>query len=300
MKKYNRLFRWIIPGFIAVLLIGFGLAYKAAPYMILKPYKANLSQSPADWDLPFEKISIRTADSLTLRGYWVHQPRDSAKTTIILLHGVGGCKEHWLATAKWLWESGYETVFLDSRAHGESDGQYCTYGFYEKYDVAALENWLRKQKNGGQIGVWGNSMGGAVALQALAQDTALDFGIVESTFADFRTIVFDYQKRSLKIPWHWFADHGIERAASLAHFNPDSVRPAESARHIRQPVFMAHGDADDRIKPDYGRQIFAGLATPDKEIHIIPGAGHFNVMARGGDEYRNAILVFLRKFATSR
>ena len=138
-------------------------------------------------------------------------------------------------------------------------------------------------------------MGGAIALQALAVEPRLRFGIVESTFADFRTIVFDYQKRQLMIPWHLFADNGIARAMELAHFDPDSVRPAEAARHIRQPVFLAHGEADNRIKPEYGRQIFANLASKGKEWHIIPGAGHFDMMVRGGAAYKKALMEFLQK-----
>ncbi|MCC6460988.1 MAG: alpha/beta fold hydrolase [Saprospiraceae bacterium] len=285
---------WRITGIVAILLlVVLGFLYQAAPYMILTPRKFNLAQTPADWGLPFEKITIPTADSLQLNGYWIHQPGDTGKTTIVLLHGVGGCKEHWLPTATWLWQQGYETVLMDARAHGESEGAYCTYGYFEKKDVATVAAWLNNQHPGVSLGVWGNSMGGAIALQALATVPQLRFGIVESTFADFRTIVFDYQRHRLKIPWRWFADSGIARAAEMAHFEPDSIQPAESARHIRQPVLLAHGDADTRIRVDYGRQIFANLASSQKELHIIPGAGHYDVMARGGDTYRATLLRFL-------
>ena len=272
------------------------MLYRAAPYMITTPYKYNLPATPADQNLPFEKIALQTPDSVTLRGYWVHQPGDtSSKTTIILLHGVGACKERWLATAAWLWQNGYETVLLDSRAHGESGGAYCTYGFYEKFDVAAITDYILKHKTGGKVGVWGNSMGGAIALQALSVEPRLQFGIVQSTFADFRTIVYDYQLRRLKIPWQWFADEGIERAEEMAHFEADSIRPAEAARRIRQPMLMAHGDADDRIKLEYGQQIFDNLASTDKEMKVIHGAGHLNLLAVGGDAYREAVLQFLAR-----
>jgi len=272
---------------------GFTLLYQAAPYMIVTPRKYSLSRTPADYQLPFEKIAIQTRDSVTLQAYWIRQPGDSGKTAILMLHGVGACKERWLPTAAWLWENGYETILLDSRAHGESEGEYCTYGYYEKYDVAAVTDFVLKQKNGGSLGVWGNSMGGAIALQALAIEPRLEFGIVQSTFADFRTIVFDYQQQRLKIPWHWFTDCAISEAEETAGFVADSVRPAEAARQIRQPVLLAHGDADDRIKPAYGREIFANLASEKKEFHIIEGAGHLNLMARGGDNFRADLLRFL-------
>ncbi len=263
--------------------------------MIIHPRQYNLPGTPADEGLPFEKINVKTPDSLNLYGYWVHQQGDTGKATIILLHGVGACKERWLPTAAWLWQHGYETVLLDSRAHGQSEGDFCTYGFNEKYDVAATVDYILKNKTGGKVGIWGNSMGGAIALQALAHDPRLQFGIVQSTFADFRTIVFDYQKRRLKIPWQWFANDGIERAEALAHFEADSIRPGEAARRIVQPMLMAHGDADDRIKLEYGQQIFANLAATDKEMKVIHGAGHLNLMAVGGDVYRADVLRFLER-----
>jgi len=295
MKKYATYGRRTAALFSVVFLLGGALLYQSAPYMILTPRKFNLRQTPADRSLPYEKIEVNTSDSLTLRGYWVHRPGETGRPVIILLHGVGGCKEMWLPTAAWLWQEGFETVFLDNRAHGESGGQYCTYGFYEKYDVSAITGYIQQRKSGEPIGVWGNSLGGAIAVQALAVEPRLAFGIVESTFADLRTIVFDYQRRRLKIPWAWFADDGMARAAAMAHFEPDSVRPAELAKRVRQPVFLAHGDADDRIKVEYGRQIFDNLGSIRKQLYLVPGAGHLNVMAKGGPAYKNAILQFIKQ-----
>lgn len=293
MMKYAKIGKRITVIFSVLLAGVFGFVYYAAPYMILTPRKFNLSRTPADLGLPFEKIAVKTADSLTLHGYWIHRPGETGKSAVILLHGVGGCKEHWLPTAAWLWEEGYETVLLDGRAHGESEGQYCTYGYFEKHDVSAITDFVVQRKNGEPVGIWGNSLGGAIALQALAIEPRLQFGIIQSTFSDFRTIVHDYQQQRLKIPWRWFTDNGIARAEEMAHFEPDSIRPAEAARRIRQPVLLAHGDADDRIKPEYGREIFANLASAEKELHMIPGAGHLNVMARGGDTFKATLTRFL-------
>lgn len=297
-KRVSRFRRWRWTLFLLLPLFatgGFTFLYKSAPYMIVTPFKYNQAGTPADQGLPFEKIAVQTPDSVLLHGYWVHQPGDSNRTTIIMLHGVGACKERWLSTAAWLWQNGYETVMLDGRAHGESGGAYCTYGFNEKYDVAAIVDYISKYKTGGKVGVWGNSLGGAIALQALSVEPRLEFGIVQSTFSDFRTIVFDYQLQRLKIPWQWFADNGIAQAEEIAHFEADSIRPAEAARRIHQPMLMAHGDADDRIKLAYGQQIFSNLASMDKTFKVIHGAGHLNLMAVGGEAYREAVLQFLAR-----
>jgi pimeloyl-ACP methyl ester carboxylesterase len=278
-------------------LIGAGMAalYYVSPYMITTPRKIKAGRTPGDLGLPYETISVTTADSLVLRGYWVREQADTGRTAILLLHGIGNSKEGWLETAAWLWEEGYETLLIDGRAHGESDGQFCTYGYCEKHDVSAILDEVLRRDSTARVGVWGNSLGGAIALQALAAEPRLRFGLVQSTFADFRTIVFDYQCNRFYLPWRWWADQGIARAAAMASFEPDSIRPGEAARRVHQPVLLAHGDADDRIKVEYGKEIFANLASREKELHIIPGADHLNVMQRGGDPFREAVLAFLER-----
>jgi uncharacterized protein len=212
---------------------------------------------------------------------------------VILLHGIGNCKERWLPTAQWLWQAGFETIMLDQRAHGESGGQFCSYGFYEKFDVQAVVERVLDEYPDAHVGVWGHSLGGAVALQTLAIEPRLKFGVVESTFARFGDIVYDYQKRLFKLPWRGFADDAIRRAAEQGHFVPDQVRPAESARLIRQPMFMGHGDQDEKISFEYGKEIFANLASTDKQFYSVPGGDHSNVGRYGGEPYRKAIETFL-------
>ena len=77
---------------------------------------------------------------------------------------------------------GYESILYDSRAHGQSEGIYCTYGFYEKKDVHRIVQRVRTDYGNIKIGLWGKSMGGAVSIQSMAQNSMIDFAIIESAF----------------------------------------------------------------------------------------------------------------------
>ena len=94
---------------------------------------------------------------------------------------------------------------------------------------------------------------------------------------------------------NWLARHTLDKSAAIAHFDPYAVRPFESAERIQQPVFMAHGDADERIPLAFGRINFEHLASAQKEWHTVRGAGHNGIWARGGVEYRAAMLQFLER-----
>ena len=139
-------------------------------------------------DLTFtsKSVGFKTQDNLMLLARICKSNVDTVNGTIILLHGIRAGKEHYVPICKRLVENGYNAVSLDLRAHGESEGKFCTFGVKEKRDIIALINYLQNEKGiKSPIGIWGQSLGGAVALQAMAIDERINFGIVESTFSDF-------------------------------------------------------------------------------------------------------------------
>ena len=64
---------------------------------------------------------------------------------MILVHGIGGCKESFLSLANRLANQGIASVLFDNRAHGQSGGQYSTYGFYEKKDISRIIDILKSK-----------------------------------------------------------------------------------------------------------------------------------------------------------
>ena len=129
-------------------------------------------------------FSFQTQDNLTLEALYFPTSRDTVNGTIILLHGIRAYKEHFASLAHGLTLLGFNAVALDMRAHGKSNGTHCTYGVKEKHDVSDLIDHLQLSEHiEGSIGIWGQSLGGAVALQAMAHDPRIEFGVVESAFA---------------------------------------------------------------------------------------------------------------------
>lgn len=303
MKKFARRLLLIAACLLLLFSLGGWMALEhVLPYSPIKPFRIGAEQSrwrlpqgihPADYGLKAEALAVRTADSLTLQSLYIPADAPEARTTIILLHGISGCKEHFLPLARKFADRGINTVLLDLRAHGESGGEFCTFGYYEKHDVSALLDTLLARHPGQRIGILGNSLGGAIALQALAADKRLQFGVIESTFHDLEAVVAEYGEDMLGIKSPWLARHVLERSALIAHFDPFSVKPGEAARQITQPVFVAHGAADDKIPPDFGKTNFDHLASAKKEWYSVPGAGHRNIGNKGGDAYFEAMVTFI-------
>jgi len=252
--------------------------------------------TPESFDLEADTLVYKSKEGLYLRGYLIYSNIIPQKGTVIFVHGIRAYKEHFLPVCKLLAERGYNSVIVDLRAHGESEGKYCTYGFYEKYDIKALADKLYKIKNiSRNIGIWGQSLGGAVAIQALALDKRIKFGIIESTFSEFNTIVHDYIKNKVGFDIPVFSNYLIWRATHIGNFKADSIIPSQSAKKITQPILMAHGVMDDRIKIEYGKSNFANLSSKEKEFIEIPKANHLNLWQIGGKVYFDKVFAFIDK-----
>ena len=206
------------------MILGFIGVYYIAPYGITQPPRVKVSTTPNELGLISKTLVIETKDDIELRGYWIMSKTDTTKGIVILIHGIGGCKEHFLNLANELSKKGIASIVFDGRAHGQSGGKFCTYGFKEKMDVAQIVDKIKQQEPNLPIGVWGNSLGGAIAIQSLEYDNRIEFGIIESTFTDLNQIVYDYKRRILKgVGIRSVSDYALRRAGKIADFDPLQV-----------------------------------------------------------------------------
>ena len=298
MKK-GRLRRRVVRIVIALTLIipvgGYIVFQHIAPYAIIKPARANCSHLSLDaYDLQVESLTLETKDQIELKGYWIQSKQDSIRGVMILVHGIGGCKESFLSLANRLANQGIASVLFDNRAHGQSGGQYSTYGFYEKKDISRIIDHIKEQDNQIPIGIWGNSLGGAIAIQSMEYDKRIHFGIIESTFTDMGQIVYDYKKRFLKgFGLRFATDMALKRAGEIGDFNPDLVSPVDAVKSIEQPIFIAHGDADLNIKFAYRQQLYEQAKSADKEFYRVKDGGHYGLFDAGGEDYMLHIQQFI-------
>lgn len=293
----------MIYSLLIILIFAFFVAsYYALPQLIVNTgNKASRAlrlqakfKSPADFNLKYRTHDIAGADGVLLKAWFVECP-DTAKGVIIFLHGIRAYKEHFIEMSAQVAQWGYHSVLIDNRAHGESEGNYCTFGYYEKTDVKHLVDSVKKHYPKLQVGLWGQSLGAAIALESMSINTGIDFGIIESTYPTFRIITNDYIKRLIPFLPEFYRNYLINRAGKIANFDPDEVKPIESVKKIHRPILYAHGSIDKRIKPEYGNAIYKNIACTHKELYIVEGANHVNVWQIGGKQYLEKVKSFLKK-----
>jgi len=244
------------------------------PAMLLQPHRRTIEYyrrytsilHPSDLSLQYEEFQVKTAEGIALSCWWI-PAGESARGTVLFLHGVSECKIVGLPIAKRLHDAGFNVFLHDSRRHGDSGGCVCTYGFYEKLDVTTVINYLESRTDVklGRIGLMGSSMGAAVAIQVAALDSRIAAVVAESGFASLRKVYDEYQKRMTKIPWHYLRNLVIKRSEHIAHFKASLVSPAEAVKHVHVPIFLIHGTADNKIPSAASEQVFRNANEP-KEL----------------------------------
>lgn len=259
-----------------VLLMGFGGVACMPPSWgaatVLHPQRRPLGGSPA---LPHRDVAFES-DGVVLRGWLFPAIAPARGVTVVVLHGIADNRESAVWIAERLVPQGFDVLAYDSRANGESGGDACTYGFYEKRDLSRALDRLGVRR----AILIGNSLGAAVALQAAAEEARVIGVVAADTFSDLRTIARE------RAPF--FASSAqIKDALALAEkegrFRVADVSPVDAARRIHVPVMLLHDAQDRETPPSHSERVFAALAGPRK-LRIVGGAGHGEALGKAWNE----------------
>lgn len=253
---------WVYGALLATALASAGCAPSSwAASALIHPLRRTLDRVPPG---PVETFTVHN-EAISIKG-WRFPARGQARATLVFLHGVADNRASGIGIAQRFTTRGFTVIAYDSRAHGESTGDACTYGYYEKKDLTRVLDTVRTSP----IVVLGHSLGAAVALQAAAVDDRISSVVAVETFSDLRTVA---QERAPFVLTKRTIAKAFAEAESRAAFRVDDVSPVQAARHIRVPVLLIHGAEDRETRPEHSRRVYDALSGP-KRLIIVPKTGH--------------------------
>jgi fermentation-respiration switch protein FrsA (DUF1100 family) len=240
-----------------------------------------VDETPALWAIPYESVMLTTADGLTLAA-WYTPPKHN--TVILVGHGFANSR---LAEMHALFaRHDYGVLSWDFRAHGSSQGQLCTVGYYEVRDVEAALDFALDQPGVEWVGMWGGSMGGIAAIGAASQRPDIRAIVADSVPSTLDGALQAYVRPRLLQP---FFRYLAERESGLS---VDRVRPVDQIADISpRPLFIIQGTADSHIPADSAQDLYDAAGEP-RILWREPGAEHLGTYWAQPEEYERRVIAF--------
>jgi len=259
-----RLVLWAVVLVSVVLLASFaGLVFA------VRPPRVTVTLRPADYRLPVERVVIPTDDGLRLSGWYIAK---AGAPALILLHGYPAEKADLLPLASALAPQ-FAMLLVDQRYFGSSDGRATTLGFRERDDLKRMVDFL-ESRGATSVGVFGFSLGGAVAMLTAAEDPRIKAIVAYAPFADLRVLGQEVYR------WMWVARYPFVEAMLLwsrVLFGADISRPtpAEAASRLAVPILLVHSRRDEQISFRHAERLRTALANnPKAEFDFMDRGRH--------------------------
>ena len=268
----------LIAALLALLALGARQTNLLDKQLVFFPDREVLS-TPGDAGLVYEDVTFTASDGVKLHGWFV--PGDG-KRVIIWFHGNAGNIGHRVENLVLMREQLRVSVFLfDYRGYGNSEGAPSEQGLYLDAE-AALEYTKTRSGLEADEGIvyFGRSLGAAVAVE-LATRYPPRALVLESPFTSIQGMAQKLHPVVSKlVPLGLVVQSRFDALAKIGQ--------------VRTPVMVLHGDQDDMIPIEMGRELFEAANEP-KAFYAIRGASHNDTYAVGGVPYFDALRAFVNR-----
>ncbi len=266
------------------------------------------------------KESVDSDKKIERKGQLAFYP--DAEANVVICHGFM-CNKHDVAFLRRLFPRGkYNILTFDFRGHGDNrDGQACTFGRDEVFDVEAAVAYLKNDPKIKHLPciAYGFSMGAASAIESQARNHALfDAMILDCPFDssenvikrgldDLKISAFGYEfglpGRSLlqKYAFHPHVQTFVKNILRcITALNPRDIEinmcrvyPGESVKKITVPCFFIHCKNDEKIGVESVKNIYNNAACQYKKLWITNGRSHFDSYFYAPERYTSEVRQFL-------
>jgi pimeloyl-ACP methyl ester carboxylesterase len=210
---------------------------------------------------------------------WVMEPRTQVvRGTILMLHGFVANHNFVRNAAEVFCAAGYRAVLVDLRGHGESTGDHVTFGVVESRDMVQVTDYLQAHHlAGAKVGVYGTSLGAAIAIEYAGIDPRVSSVVAVAPFATLKEEAPRFGRTMVPMPGLFMSptDYAevLKDAGEIGEFDPASASPLAAIGRTKARVLLIHGALDNVIPHEDSEQLHAA-APANSELKILPAHGH--------------------------
>lgn len=223
--------------------------------------------------------------------------RGRRKATVVIFHGYGRDHTRAWRYAQFLERAGYGVLAADFRSSRALKRKPTTLGYYELEDARALLGWLERESpvKNDRVALFGESLGGSVALAVAAEHPGVAGVVVDCPFATGRRALEDAFERWAHLPrWPLAPAAGIAAAVLTGH-DPAGLDAVAAVRRLdRRPVLFIGSVNDDRLAISQTEDLWRAAGGRDS-LWILPDCGHNQGWLRHRAEYERRVLAFYQR-----
>ena len=239
--------------------------------LIFQPMRLQVLR-PSDLGIDYRDVEIHATDGTPLHA-WFLPAQGRPKATILFLHGNAENISTHIGSVWWLPGRGYNVLLLDYRGYGQSAGTPSLAGLHSDTEGALARIDTLEGARGLPVVVFGQSLGGAIAITALARSQYRDKVralVVEGALSDYHDIAREKLAQSwLTWAFQWPLSYTVDDDYSPKH---------EIALIAPIPLLIVHGEVDEIVPVHHARVLFDAAREP-KELWLVPDVGHIQAFA---------------------
>jgi len=270
-------FRLVLYPAIAYLTMGAFFYFQQGKLLFPAP-KTFEKRTPADIGIRFDDLRLPVNGADYLHAWWIPAAAPSDKV-VLVFHGNGYVLEDMVEQeAGSLHEIGTNLLLVDYRGYGSSSPASPNEATVDEDAVASMDYLQRDRKIPvGNIFVLGRSIGSGPATYLAARNLGLAGLILESPFSSIDDAAAGF--------WYFRIYPGL---ILRTHFDNQS-----KVSSVKAPLLIVSGTADTLTPTWMADKIFARANQP-KQLYLVPGAGHNDLLSVGGSGLSEELRKFVR------
>jgi fermentation-respiration switch protein FrsA (DUF1100 family) len=294
----KRLIWWVIAALLLLLVSGFLLVtYQQADQLVHHPLgtRTPAKHQPQDFDLQVSEVVLINTDEQKLHGYF---SAGNNGAYVILQHGFKANRGYMMEEAKLLQNAGYGILVTSIRAHDLNDGDEITFGVKEIEDLHTWYDYLIHQQGAvkGRVGLLGNSMGAAMAIEYAAFNPDIAAVIAVSAFSSLQDTINVSVEYFTGLPAFPFAPMISLWAELMLDVDVEQVNATKAAAQLcHTPLFIMQGGQDIVVSVESGQWLY-DAACGEKQLWFEESLGHAEFDTKKPDQFKRRVVAFFDKY----
>ncbi len=248
---------------------------------------------------PSEHVTIQSRDGLTLHGD-LFLSEEPSKRTAILFHGYTSCGMNDCSNiAEYFMEHGFNTLIVDQRSHGQSEGEYIGFGILDRFDCIKWINYVTERLGGdSEIVLYGVSMGGSTVLMACGTEgfpSNVRAVIADCAFTSPYDVFKHILRRDYHLPPHPIMDINERMCRKKAGYGFKDYSTLDAVENAPCPILFIHGNEDMFVPTEMSIRNY-NVCGGEKRLLLVDNAGHAASLYENRALYEKTVTEFLKEY----